>query len=228
MFQIYFAAINCWHPGSECKSRYKIRKFPAIVLHVRTNSGMETKALAYGGLPEAAHLIRFLSRCLRPLTHVASHADLPRLQIDHSVSGFWFCGRCVYWHIYLIQQKTFPWKLQVHIPITNGLNWMFLFSKLYSALLLKCYTGRCVSSRPHHRTWDECCVCRPWCLASMTSPPAGCPKASRHITWQRCGGCSMNQPVLWPGVWWPTPRWLRPWHSRPHSPSTWCSGTLLW
>ncbi|KAG0730339.1 Thioredoxin domain-containing protein 11 [Chionoecetes opilio] len=88
--QIYFAAINCWQPGSECKSRYKIRKFPAIVLHIRTASGMETKAMAYGGLPEAAHLIRFLSRCLRPLTHVASHADLPRLQMDHGgvVLGF--------------------------------------------------------------------------------------------------------------------------------------------
>lgn len=82
--QIYFAAINCWHPGSECKSRYKIRKFPAVVLHIRTSSGMETKAFAYGGPHEAGHLIRFLSRCLRPLTHVASHADLPRLQVDHS------------------------------------------------------------------------------------------------------------------------------------------------
>lgn len=89
--QIYFAAINCWHPGSECKSRYKIRKFPAVVLHIRTSSGMETKAFSYGGPHEAGHLIRFLSRCLRPLTHIASHADLPRLQVDHSVSRVWCC-----------------------------------------------------------------------------------------------------------------------------------------
>ncbi|XP_071521287.1 thioredoxin domain-containing protein 11 isoform X2 [Panulirus ornatus] len=89
--QIYFAAINCWHPYSECKTKYKIRTFPAIVLHVRSASGMETKALAYGGPRDAGHIIQFLSRTLRPLTHVASHSDLARLQMEHSavVLGFY-------------------------------------------------------------------------------------------------------------------------------------------
>nr|XP_053655636.1 thioredoxin domain-containing protein 11-like isoform X3 [Cherax quadricarinatus] len=82
--QIYFAAVNCWHPNSECKTRYKIRTYPAIVLHVRSVSGTETKALAYGGPRDAGHIIRFLSRALHPLTHVASHADLARLQMEHN------------------------------------------------------------------------------------------------------------------------------------------------
>ncbi|XP_042230966.1 thioredoxin domain-containing protein 11-like isoform X2 [Homarus americanus] len=83
--QIYFAAVNCWHPQSECKTRYKIRTFPAIVLHVRSVSGMETKAIAYGGSQDAGHIIRFLRRALQPLSHVASHSDLAKLQMEHSV-----------------------------------------------------------------------------------------------------------------------------------------------
>ncbi|XP_042875237.1 thioredoxin domain-containing protein 11-like isoform X2 [Penaeus japonicus] len=84
--QVYFAAINCWHPNSECRARYKIRTFPAIVLHVRSSSGQETKAMAYGGPHHAGHIVRFLSRALRPLTHVASHADLARLQMEYSAT----------------------------------------------------------------------------------------------------------------------------------------------
>ncbi|KAK4316919.1 hypothetical protein Pmani_011968 [Petrolisthes manimaculis] len=82
--QIYFAAINCWQPGSECKSRYKIRTYPAVVLHVRSSSGLETRALAYGGPLAAPHLIRFLARALHPLSHVASYTDLARLQMEHN------------------------------------------------------------------------------------------------------------------------------------------------
>lgn len=82
--QIYFAAINCWHPRSECKTKYKIRIFPALILHVRSLSGLETKAIAYGGPKDAGHIIRFLSRTLRPLSHVNSNADLARLQMEYS------------------------------------------------------------------------------------------------------------------------------------------------
>ena len=85
-FQIYFAAINCWQPRSECKAKYKIRIFPALILHVRSLSGLETKAMAYGGPKDAGHIIRFLSRSLRPLSHVNSSADLARLQMEYSVS----------------------------------------------------------------------------------------------------------------------------------------------
>nr|XP_045596949.1 thioredoxin domain-containing protein 11-like isoform X2 [Procambarus clarkii] len=89
--QVYFAAVNCWHPGSECKTKYKVRAFPVIILHVRAASGMETKALAYGGPRDAGHIIRFLKRALRPLTHVTSHSDLARLQMEHNavVLGFY-------------------------------------------------------------------------------------------------------------------------------------------
>lgn len=91
--QIYFAAINCWQPGSECKSRYKIRTYPAVVLHVRSSSGLETRALAYGGPLAAPHIIRFLARALHPLHHVASHADLARLQMEHNVCEEPICRR---------------------------------------------------------------------------------------------------------------------------------------
>lgn len=89
--QIYFAAINCWHPRSECRTKYKIRSFPAIIIHVRSANGLETRAMAYGGPKDAGHIIRFLSRTLRPLSHVTSHADLARLQMEYSavVLGFY-------------------------------------------------------------------------------------------------------------------------------------------
>ncbi|XP_076063544.1 thioredoxin domain-containing protein 11-like isoform X2 [Oratosquilla oratoria] len=82
--QIFFAAINCWHSTGSCRGRYKLRSFPALVLHVRSLSGQETKALAYGGLAEAEHMIKFLSRAMAPLIHISSTADLTKLQIDYS------------------------------------------------------------------------------------------------------------------------------------------------
>ncbi|KAK7077199.1 hypothetical protein SK128_004047 [Halocaridina rubra] len=89
--QIYFAAINCWHPRSECRLKYKIKNFPALVLHVRAPSGLETKAMGYAGPKDAGHIIRFLSKTLQPLTHVSNHADLARLQMEHNavVLGFY-------------------------------------------------------------------------------------------------------------------------------------------
>ncbi|CAL4105676.1 unnamed protein product [Meganyctiphanes norvegica] len=89
--QVFIAAINCWQPGSQCRQTYKIRPYPAIVAHIRAPSGLETKAVAYEGPRKAAHIINFLSRALKPFSHVTSAADLAKLQTqyDSTVLGYY-------------------------------------------------------------------------------------------------------------------------------------------
>lgn len=81
LFQIYFAAINCWQPSSECRQTNKIYTFPLLVVHPHRSPGQQ-----YRGVREVSHIIRFLKSALRPLSILHNQTDLAYKLTEHDVS----------------------------------------------------------------------------------------------------------------------------------------------
>lgn len=81
LFQIFFAAINCWHPGSDCRTHYsKILSYPVFMMYPPRDSGVQ-----YRGILSAPYMIHFLSNFLNPITRVNSEQDLIQLLANHDV-----------------------------------------------------------------------------------------------------------------------------------------------
>lgn len=78
--EIYFAAINCWQPGSECRQRNKIYTFPLFTLVPQRSEGQH-----YNGVREVSHIIRFLKTALRPLSIIHNKTDLVSKLTEHDV-----------------------------------------------------------------------------------------------------------------------------------------------
>ena len=82
MFQVYFAAINCWQPHSECRQQFsRVQHFPVLIVYTQNNKGIQ-----YKGIREAAHMIRFLRDVLHPLERITSPADVTALMSTYDVS----------------------------------------------------------------------------------------------------------------------------------------------
>ncbi|XP_034935318.1 thioredoxin domain-containing protein 11 [Chelonus insularis] len=84
--QVFFAAINCWHPGSECRKLYnKIQSYPVIILYPKKEPGIQ-----YNGIHEAPYIMRFLEGFLNPIKKISSKQDLIELLIENDsvVVGF--------------------------------------------------------------------------------------------------------------------------------------------
>lgn len=76
--EIYFAAINCWQPGSECRQNNKIYTFPLLVLTPQRSGGQQ-----YRGVREVSHIIRFLKTALRPVSIIHNQTDLAYKLTEH-------------------------------------------------------------------------------------------------------------------------------------------------
>ncbi|KAK3911975.1 Thioredoxin domain-containing protein 11 [Frankliniella fusca] len=76
--EIYFAAINCWQPGSECRQNNKIYTFPLLVLTPQRSGGQK-----YRGVREVSHIIRFLKTALRPVSTIHNQTDLAYKLTEH-------------------------------------------------------------------------------------------------------------------------------------------------
>jgi hypothetical protein len=82
MFQVYFAAINCWQPHSECRQQFsRVQQFPVLIVYTQNNKGIQ-----YKGIKEAAHMIRFLRYILHPLERITSLDDVITLMSTYDVS----------------------------------------------------------------------------------------------------------------------------------------------
>ena len=82
VFQVYFAAINCWQPHSECRQQFsRVQQFPVLIVYTQNNKGIQ-----YKGIREAAHMIRFLRYVLHPLERITSPADVTALMSTYDVS----------------------------------------------------------------------------------------------------------------------------------------------
>ncbi|XP_015111249.1 thioredoxin domain-containing protein 11 [Diachasma alloeum] len=79
--QMFFSAINCWHPGSECRAQYpKIQSYPVLILYPLRGTGVQ-----YRGIPTAPYMLRFLANYLHPLSRISTQEDLTRLLIPHEL-----------------------------------------------------------------------------------------------------------------------------------------------
>ncbi|XP_011310287.1 thioredoxin domain-containing protein 11 [Fopius arisanus] len=78
--QVFFSAINCWHPGSECRAQYpKIRSYPLLILYPLRGTGVQ-----YKSVPTAPYMLAFLRSYLHPLTRISTEEDLQEL-LPHPV-----------------------------------------------------------------------------------------------------------------------------------------------
>ncbi|XP_037093742.1 thioredoxin domain-containing protein 11-like [Pollicipes pollicipes] len=61
--QVDVLAVNCWHVSGSCrKDVKKVTAYPLLVLYLRHGRGLQ-----YSGPLEAARMVRFVERALRPL-----------------------------------------------------------------------------------------------------------------------------------------------------------------
>ncbi|XP_011502270.1 PREDICTED: thioredoxin domain-containing protein 11 [Ceratosolen solmsi marchali] len=74
--QVFFAAINCWHPGSECRTQYNkiIQSYPVLMIYPSRESGIQ-----YKGIKSAAYMIRFIHSFMNPITRITSNVQLMEL-----------------------------------------------------------------------------------------------------------------------------------------------------
>ncbi|XP_050461638.1 thioredoxin domain-containing protein 11 isoform X1 [Cataglyphis hispanica] len=84
--QIFFAAINCWHPDSECRMQYnKIHGYPVLMLYPARESGIN-----YRGIRTAPYMIHFLDALMNPIVRITHKEQLTELLIanDAVVIGY--------------------------------------------------------------------------------------------------------------------------------------------
>lgn len=79
--QVTFSAVNCWQPGSECKSQYsKVYNWPVLIAYPT-----HTRGIQYNGPHDTFHFIRFLNAISRPLIRVTSHEEVDSLIASYDV-----------------------------------------------------------------------------------------------------------------------------------------------
>ncbi|XP_044758505.1 thioredoxin domain-containing protein 11 [Coccinella septempunctata] len=83
--EVTFVAVNCWQPGSECRTQNsKVQKWPVLIAYPTHGRGIQ-----YNGPLIAVHMMAFLKRLISPFTNIEStvirHQILP--QYDAIVWG---------------------------------------------------------------------------------------------------------------------------------------------
>ncbi|CAK9802194.1 Thioredoxin domain-containing protein 11 [Anthophora plagiata] len=77
--QIFFAAINCWHPSSECRIHYnKIQSYPVLMLYPSRDFGIE-----YRGIHTWPYMIRFLNTVMNPIIRITHKDQLTELLVNY-------------------------------------------------------------------------------------------------------------------------------------------------
>lgn len=83
-FQVFFAAINCWQPGSECRSqanKIPILTYPEFIAYPSHGS-----PVGYEGQRLAGHMIKFIDLLLCPMHRIETAEELQNLKIRYDVS----------------------------------------------------------------------------------------------------------------------------------------------
>lgn len=89
--KIVFSAVNCWQPGSECKTQYsKVYNWPVLIAYP-----CHTRGIQYNGPYNVYHFIRFLNAISRPLIRVTSDEDVNSLIASYDVINGIFIVDCL-------------------------------------------------------------------------------------------------------------------------------------
>lgn len=85
---VYFAAVNCWQPGGECRAQYpKIHEWPVAMAYFQTGL-----AVPYTGRWSTASLLRFVRSLQQPLQRVTDNDGVLRLMMSHDAVVMAFFG----------------------------------------------------------------------------------------------------------------------------------------
>ncbi|RZF46737.1 hypothetical protein LSTR_LSTR002600 [Laodelphax striatellus] len=79
--QVFFAAINCWQPGSECRSQAS--KIPIVTYPEFIAYPLYGSPVGYTGQRLGGHMIRFIDTLLHPVHRIDTLEDLHQLQVRH-------------------------------------------------------------------------------------------------------------------------------------------------
>lgn len=83
--EVTFVAVNCWHPGSECRRKSRFVRYPVISFyHTRL------REFRYKGVLTAEHLVHFVEQLLRPYIHLRSTNEFATFlgNSDNSMIGY--------------------------------------------------------------------------------------------------------------------------------------------
>ncbi|XP_055384093.1 uncharacterized protein LOC129613827 [Condylostylus longicornis] len=79
--EIYFAAVNCWQPGGECRMLHsKVKSWPVLVVYYP-----KSLAVQYNGPWQLGPIYKFLVGVLRPIHRLHSFDELKHFNIHNSV-----------------------------------------------------------------------------------------------------------------------------------------------
>lgn len=85
---VYFAAVNCWQPGGECRGQYsKIHEWPVAMAYFQTGL-----AVPYTGRWSTASVVRFVRALQRPVQRVIDNDGMLRLMMSHDAVVVGFIG----------------------------------------------------------------------------------------------------------------------------------------
>lgn len=76
---VFFSAINCWQPGSECRNQYsKVYNWPVLIAYPAHGRGV-----LYSGPRTAPHMMRFLNSMMKPIIRVSDPQEINLLMSSY-------------------------------------------------------------------------------------------------------------------------------------------------
>ncbi|XP_071442293.1 thioredoxin domain-containing protein 11 [Hetaerina americana] len=86
--EVYFAAVNCWQPESECRQQFpKVHHFPVLIVYGLIR-GM--KGLAYRGPRTMPYMVNFLKSVLNPFTRLEYPTEVIQLMTKYDAVAVGF------------------------------------------------------------------------------------------------------------------------------------------
>lgn len=107
--EAHFCAINCWHPGGECRQQYsKIKAWPVLMAYLPKNG----LGVLYNGPFERDPMMRFVNSFLKPLQRLNDPDDLLQAMTAHDALVVAFLD---------LQQDTLEWNVFYEAAV----KWMY-------------------------------------------------------------------------------------------------------
>lgn len=93
LFQVHFAAINCWQPGSECRSQYnKVYSWPVLMAYPSHGRGIQ-----YKGIRTSEHMVKFLNNIIHPVIRICDNSEKLHYKALHNVRSIFNFGCTLIW-----------------------------------------------------------------------------------------------------------------------------------
>ncbi|XP_046403393.1 thioredoxin domain-containing protein 11 [Ischnura elegans] len=86
--EVYFAAVNCWQPESECRRQFpKVHQFPVFIVYGLMRG---LKGLEYRGPRTMPYMVHFLKSVLHPFTRIEYPAEVTKLMTKYDAVAVGF------------------------------------------------------------------------------------------------------------------------------------------